>query len=235
MLEPVPKIRLYEGIIKQIQGLIESGRLKPGEKLPTERELTEKLNVSRTSLREALRTLEMMGYLESKVGVNGGTFVKEITVENIISPFSKVLVRNKSFIEELLEVRLVLEIEVARLASIRRNDEDLQTMQKEIENMEEEIKSGGTGVHGDNGFHKALAQATHNEVLLNFVKMFGDLLESERAAHLAEIDGEPQRALKQHKSLRKAIEEKDEEKAQTTMRKHLLNLQNLVKSEKKES
>src|SRR6056297_3128640 len=122
-LEPVKKIRLYESIVKQIQHLINEGDLIPGQRLPPERELSEELGVSRTSIREALRALETMGYLESKVGVGGGTYVKEVTFSNIVSPFSATLLQNDDFIVELLEVRLVLEIEVARLAATRRTDD----------------------------------------------------------------------------------------------------------------
>src|SRR6056297_3219907 len=153
-LEPVKKIRLYESIVKQIQHLINEGDLIPGQKLPPERELAEELNVSRTSIREALRALEMMGYLESKVGVGGGTFIKEITIDNIISPFSKVLLKNDDFIVELLEVRLFLEIESARLAAMRRTDKDIENMQKAIAQMEDEIQRGDSGLNGDNAFHR---------------------------------------------------------------------------------
>lgn len=229
MLEPVKKVRLYEAIVKQLQDLISSNKLKPGEKLPPERQLAEELNVSRTSIREALRTLEMMGYLESKVGISGGTFVKDITMETVVSPFSKILVRNGNFITDLLETRLVLEIEVARLAALRRNDEDLEKIASAVKNMENEIKDGGTGINGDNEFHRALGSAAHNDVLLNMVKMCGDLMEMQREEHLSNLEGEPERALKSHKAILKAVKEKDEEKAQSLMRKHITNLQSIIK------
>lgn len=233
MLEPVKKVRLYEAIVKQVQGLIASNQLKPGEKLPPERQLAEELNVSRTSIREALRTLEMMGYLESKVGISGGTFVKDVTMETVVSPFSQMLVRNGNFIADLLETRLVLEIEVARLAALRRNDQDLEKIGKAIESMEEEIKKGGTGINGDNEYHRALGAAAHNDVLLNMVRMCGDLMEMQREEHLSNLNGESARALKSHKAILKAVKEQDEEKAQSLMRKHITNLQSIIKSDKK--
>lgn len=229
MLEPVKKVRLYEAIVKQLQDLIVNNKLKPGEKLPPERQLAEELNVSRTSIREALRTLEMMGYLESKVGISGGTFVKDVTMESFVSPFSQMLVRNPNFITDLLETRLVLEIEVARLAALRRNEDDLQNINSAIEAMEKEIADGGTGINGDNGYHRALGSAAHNDVLMNMVRMCGDLMEMQREEHLANLDGEPERALKSHKAIYKAIKAGDGEKAQSLMKRHITNLKSITK------
>lgn len=230
ILEPVKKIRLYESIVKQIQKLISSGTLKPGQKLPPERELAEELGVSRTSIREALRALEMMGYLESRVGVGGGTYIKEVTFSNIISPFSQTLLQNDAFIVELLEVRLVLEIEVVRLAAMRRDEEDLKKLQDAIDQMEAEIERGETGLAGDNAFHQILADASDNRVLQEFVRMCGDLLEVEREEHLRTRKQEPTRALKQHKAILKAVREQNTEEAQGLMEDHILKVSEVIKS-----
>lgn len=229
MLEPVKKIRLYESIVKQLQQLILKGELKPGEKLPPERSLAEELNVSRTSIREALRALEMMGYLESKVGIGGGTYVKEITFDNIISPFSRVLIQNDEYIVELLEVRLFLEIEVSRLAALRRSDRELKKMRSAADQMEAEINSGGTGLQGDNAFHQALAEAANNRVLQQLLLMCGDLLEVEREAHLANNKKEPVKALRQHRQLIEAIEAGDEDAARQIMSDHIHDISRDIK------
>jgi len=229
MIEPVKKIRLYETITNQLQKLMQQGELKPGDKLPSERELAEQMHVSRPSIREALRTLEMMGYLESKVGVNGGTFIKQLTIHTIISPFSTLLLQNENFIMELLEVRLVLEIEVSRMAAIRRTKEDLNKLKSAIHSMQDEIDQGESGFSGDNSFHEALAKATHNHVLEQFVAMCGNLLEIEHESHLRLIKGESQKALKQHMDIYISIEEQDEELSQAQMRNHILNISNLIR------
>jgi GntR family transcriptional repressor for pyruvate dehydrogenase complex len=230
MLEPVKKIRLYESIVQQIQQLILNGELKPGDKLPPERDLSDRLNVSRTSMREALRALEMMGYLHSKVGTGGGTYVRAITLDNMISPFSQLLLRNDEFIVELLELRLFIEIEVARLAAIRRTEEDLDNMQTAIQQMENEIESGGTGLYGDNAFHRSLATAANNRVIQQLLIMCGDLLEVEREEHLAGTKGEPIRASNQHKEILEAIENKDDEKAAQIMSSHIHRISRVIKS-----
>lgn len=229
LIEPVKKIRVYETVINQLQSLMIEGKLKPGDKLPSERDLAEMMNVSRPSVREALRTLEVMGYLESKVGLNGGSFIKEITIETIISPFSLLLLKNKNYITDLLEIRLVLEIEVSRLAALRRTEEDLVNLQEAIDLMAKEVAEGKSGINGDNKFHRMLAQATHNDVLEKFVALCGNLLEIEREQHLNEIEGEPQNAISGHRKLFDAIQARDEEKAQHQMRTHLLSISRLSK------
>ncbi len=229
MLEPVRKIRLYESIVKQIQKLITSGTLKPGDKLPPERELAEELQVSRTSIREALRALEMMGYLESRVGVKGGTYIKEISFSNIVSPFSESLRQHDDFVIDLLETRLVLEIEVARLAAVRRNDSHLEELEKAVRMMEENIEAGGVGLKCDNYFHEVLADAASNKVLQEFVSLCGNLLEVEREDHLRNQEGEPQRALQQHKQILDAIREKDSGRAQRLMEEHLLKPSEIIR------
>ena len=229
-LEPVKKIRLYESIVKQIQSLISSGQLTPGQRLPPERDLADELGVSRTSIREALRSLEMMGYLESRVGVGGGTFIKEASFHNAISPFSKSLLQNQDFIVELLEVRLFLETEVARLAAIHRTPEHIEQLEAAIEQMSGEIEQGDTGLDGDNQFHHVLADAADNRVLKEFVRMCGDLLEVEREEHLRNKQGESVFALGQHREILEAVTNGDAEEAQHLMRRHIVDISDKIKS-----
>ena len=230
ILEPVKKIRLYESIVQQIQHLILSGNLKSGERLPPERELAEQLNVSRTSIREALRALEMMGFLVSRVGTGGGTYVREISLDSIISPFSQVLLRNDEFIVELLELRLFLEIEVARLAALRRTEETLTAMETAIDRMAKDIEEGGTGLNGDNDFHRAIASAANNRVIQLLQNMCGDLLEVEREEHLKNDIRESVRALDQHKKILSAIRKNDDEKAGQIMSRHIHKISKYIKS-----
>jgi len=229
-LEPVKKIRLYESIVKQIQSLISSGQLIPGQRLPPERELADELGVSRTSIREALRSLEMMGYLESRVGVGGGTFIKEASFHNAISPFSQALLQNHDFIVELLEVRLFLETEVARLAAIYRARSEERCSRNAIQQMSDEIERGETGLNGDNKFHHVLADAADNRVLKEFVRMCGDLLEVEREEHLLNKKGESVFALGQHREILNAVKTGDSEAAQRLMRRHIVDISDKIKS-----
>jgi len=228
MLEPLKKTRLYEEIIKQLIDLIKKGTLKPGDKLAPERELAVQLNVSRTAIREALRSLETMGFIESRVG--GGTFVKEITLDNVMDPFSSILSQDKKLIMELIEVRLLLEVETARLAALRMNDEKATRIEKAIEMMERDIKNGGIGLLGDNEFHNAVAEAADNSAMLKILGMCGDLLSSTREATLR-IPEQPQKTIVDHRNIFEALKSKDSKNAAKLMKEHLEKAQKNLESQ----
>lgn len=218
MLEPLKKKKLYEEIVKQLTDLIEEGKLLPGDKLPSERQLAEELNVSRTAIREALRAMESMGYIESKVG--GGTFVKAISLDNVLHPFSAVLSQNKKLISELLEVRQLLEAEITLLAAKRSTDEDFQAMQQALDEMEQDIESGGIGLKGDNDFHTALATASRNSAMSEILRMCAGLLSKSRQTTLR-IPGQPKKSLEDHKAIFGAIKNRSESLAQELMKDHI--------------
>ncbi|HHU89485.1 MAG TPA: FadR family transcriptional regulator [Clostridiaceae bacterium] len=218
MLKPLKKTRLYEEIIKQLTDLINNGSLKPGDKLPTERDLAVQLNVSRTAIREALRSLEMMGFIESKVGE--GTFVKEITLNNVIDPFSSILSKDKKLVAELIEVRILLESEIARLAAARINDDKAAEIERCLDLMAREIAEGGIGIKGDNQFHNALAKAAENTAMSKILNMCGDLLNSSREVALKSMK-DTRIGLKHHRDIFEAVKAGDEKKASELMRNHL--------------
>jgi GntR family transcriptional repressor for pyruvate dehydrogenase complex len=222
MLEPLKKTRLYEEIVKQMIDLIEGGSLKPGDKLPPERQLAEELNVSRTAIREALRSLESMGYIESKVG--GGTFIREISLDNALIPFSSVLSQDKNLIKELLEVRQLLESEIALLASKRASAEDIERMEAALDLMRQEVDSGEIGLRGDNAFHNALALASQNMAMSKILGLCDELLSRSRESTLR-IPGQPAKSLEDHVSIYHAIKDKDHVLAQQLMKQHMIKAQ----------
>ncbi|MCK5200954.1 MAG: FadR family transcriptional regulator, partial [Spirochaetales bacterium] len=144
-IEPIKKRRLSEEVLKKLQSMIIDGTYKTGDQLPSERELSELFQVSRASIREALRVLGTLGFLDSRVGVGGGTFVKKISIDALINPFSEILGNEKELIIEMLEFRRILETEIARLAALRRTEEDIARMESSLDLMREDIKNGGIG------------------------------------------------------------------------------------------
>jgi GntR family transcriptional repressor for pyruvate dehydrogenase complex len=222
MLEPLKKTRLYEEIVKQLIGLIEGGTLKPGDKLPSERQMAEELGVSRTAIREALRALESMGYIESKVG--GGTFIREISLDRALLPFSTVLSQDKNLIKELLEVRQLLESEIALLASKRATEEDIKRMEAALGSMREDIDGGGIGLRGDNAFHDALALASRNMAMSKILGLCDELLSKSRESTLR-IPGQPARSLEDHFAILNAVKNKDHLLAQQLMKQHIIKAQ----------
>lgn len=209
---------------------IHSGELQPGDRLPPERTLAEKYNVSRTTIREALRSMEMMGCVESHVG--GGTFIKAPTLSNIVDPFSMVLNQNLQLGGELIEVRLILETEIAALAARRRTDAQMAELEKTLADMEADLQAGGVGLKADESFHEILAHAAGNEALSLMLQMCSGMLSRTRPITQA-IKGVPRMTLKDHTAICEAIRRQDEKSARRLMRQHLNRaLRNLSKAGK---
>lgn len=218
MLEPLNKTRLYEDIVKQIIDSIKNGELKPGDKLPTERELALQLNVSRTAIREALRSLEIMGVIYSKVG--SGTFIKEMSLDILLDLFANILKKNDRLIIELIEVRMLLEVEIAKLAARRINESKIKAIEKALELEEEEIKKGELGIKGDNAFHNELANAADNLAMTSILNLCGELLSTTREAALKAL-GDPRIGLEHHRSILEAVKDGNEKEAERLMKEHL--------------
>src|SRR2546430_8105791 len=122
-LEPVRKTRIYEEVASQIQRLITDGRLRPGDHLPPERELAERFGVSRTSVRDAIRVLELMGLLEPRQGE--GTVVRDLSPDSLVSPLASLLVRNRTLLADLLDVRKMIEPALAARAAVHASGHEL--------------------------------------------------------------------------------------------------------------
>lgn len=218
MLEPLTKTRIYEDIVKQIMDNIKKGELKPGDKLPTERELASQLNVSRTAIREALRSLETMGVIYSKVG--SGTFIKDMSIDILMDSFAGILKKNDRLIIELIEVRMLLEVEIAKMAARKINKEKIQAIEKALKIMEKEIDDGSLGINGDNEFHNELANAADNLAMTSILNLCGELLNTTRKEALKALS-DPRIGLEQHRSIFEAVKSRDECEAGRLMKVHL--------------
>lgn len=232
MLTPLKKTKLYEEISKQIITLINSGELKPGDKLPPERTLAEQLNVSRTAIREALRALESMGYIESKVG--GGTFVREISLENIINPVSAMFQNDEKLLKDLIAVRLLLETEMASLAAKNITPEKAAKIEEALNLMRKEISNGEIGLRGENSFHTALAETSGNSAMSLISDMCTELLSKTRYATL-EMPGQPEQTLSDHISIYEAVVTGDSRLAAKRMREHLNSATKNISKRKKQN
>src|ERR687888_14332 len=163
-LEPIKRSRVYEHIVQQIQALIREGRWAPGDQIPPERELAERFKVSRTSVREALRALEIQGVIESRQG--GGTFVRTADVDALIPPLAAAILRGRRELAEVLEVRELLEPGIARRAAERATAEHLTELERLLERQRACIATGVSFVDEDTAFHETLTRAADNTILL---------------------------------------------------------------------
>jgi DNA-binding FadR family transcriptional regulator len=220
MWEPIAKQKTYELIADQLLGEIGT-RLRPGDTLPTERELTASFKVGRSSVREGLRMLESKGVIES---VGNGTFV----VSELRSPLNRSLALLLSLEEgnlrELYELRRMLEGEAAALAAARRSDSDLATMARAIDDMAEGLDDRDTYAAADVRFHVAVAAATGNRVALHAMHAIRDLLER-ALEQVYGIPGSAAKSLGQHREILAAIEARDAEQARGRMRTHLTRVE----------
>lgn len=218
MFTPIKKDKLFTGIVDQIIKIIESGEFKKGDRLPSERDLALKLGVSRTTIREAIRTLETIGYVETKQG--GGNYISNVDLGNIISPLSRSLGTDRKLLLELIDVRKLLEGETTRLAALNNTKEGHEEIENSLALMKKELDEGGIGLNGDRAFHIALAKAADNEALRIILEMCSDLLDSTRAATL-QVKGQGKSSLKDHKEIAEAIYNGKSEEAVNKMMNHL--------------
>ena len=223
MFSPVKTRKVYEEIVNQVKQLIIEGKLQPGDKLLSERELSEKFNVSRASVREALSALEMMGIIAIRPGE--GSFVRQVSYEGMLGPLSFLLQVEISDITQVLEVRKILEVEVAGLAAIRANSQTLDEIRRALDYMSEELRSGGIGDRADDSFHLAVAQAADNPVLVKVMTTITDLMTNTfRASRqkLFLVDNMAEVLHESHFSIYQAIEARDPKLSRERMKEHLL-------------
>jgi GntR family transcriptional repressor for pyruvate dehydrogenase complex len=178
---PVKQIRkksIPEEIIRELQNLIDAGHLKPGSRLPGEREFAKMLNVSRTSLREALRTLSLLGIIENRPG--SGNYLATNTTHSPIEPFSIMLSIKKGVIMEIFEARESLEGTAAELAAQRRNDANLADMEKALKNMKSCLSDPKQYSTAELQFHQAVIIAGKNRVIADLMDKVYKLLVKSR-------------------------------------------------------
>ena len=216
------KSRLYEEIADLLMQKIKDGDLRPGDKLPPERVLAEEMKVGRPVIREAIRSLELMGCIESRIG--DGTYIRTPSIQNVMDPISMVFSQDKKLLNELIEVRLILETEVASLAAARRTEEQLLKLEKTLSDMEQEIKLGRNAIEQDEAFHKSLAEAAGNNALNTILGMCSGML-TKTTEVTQRMEGIPLQTIAQHRDILDAVAAGDEKRARLTMRKHLLAAQ----------
>lgn len=221
-LKPVKTRRIYEEIVEQIRLLVSEGHVKAGDRLPSERDLAERLQVSRASVREALSALEMMGLLEIRSGE--GTYIKQVNIDSVVAPLAWVLSMEKDMVLELLEVRKILETQAAVLAAERAEAEEISEMKDALDQMKMDLQAGRLGDSSDHSFHYAIARGTRNKILIRLMNAISDtMVQTLRASRikLFESEGVPERLYEEHQNIFRAIEAKSQTEAHSLMLQHL--------------
>lgn len=216
--QPVRRTRVYEAVAAQIQKQIADGTLRPGDRLPSERELAEAFGVSRASVRDAIRVLELAGLVVPRQGE--GTVVRELTHDSVVSPLASALVRRKDLLADLLDVRRIIEPALAHRAAERATDDDIQAMEEILQRQGAKVRKGEPGIDEDTAFHYRLATAARNQVILKVMDVLMDLLREGRARAL-QVQGRPQRSLEGHRRILAAVRRRDPVAARRAMEQHL--------------
>ena len=205
----------------QILDMLISGGLNPGERLPPERELCARLNVSRTVVREALNLLEARGLISIEHG--RGAVISGGNTDAVRDTLGLILRVRPKALWELLEIRKILEVEIAGLAAERVEEEDVRAMRVQLERMAASIDAPKGYVDADVEFHTLLAGAARNGVLLTMLEPIVDLLRASRRVSASRRPGSALRALGEHEEILRRVEVGDAEGARREMRAHLSN------------
>jgi len=219
MYKAVQPSRLYEQIVRQIEEAVLKGTLKEGEQLPAERELAQQFGVSRTAVREAIKTLHEKGLVEALAG--RGTFITDGKSNSMRQSLDRIVKSgHANGIASLIEFREILEPEIAALAAIRAGEQDIAAMQDAVRVMDTAQQDADVYIEADLDFHLALAEAAANPLILSLIDSIVGMLREQRMYMFHSADG-PARGQFHHKRILDTVMRHDPEQARAAMRAHL--------------
>lgn len=228
MFEPIKNTKVYEQVIEQIKNMILDGTLKKGDKLPTERDLAEQLQVSRASVREALRALDIIGLVESRQGA--GNYIRESFESNLFEPMSMMFLLEKGTPSQILEFRRVLESESVVLAAERITDEEVIQLEKLLNELKESTDEK-MSVILDKKFHFTIAKASKNLLIINVLEvisqLFDEFIKDSREKILA-FENNRAKLNEQHETLYAAIKNRDVELTRKAILEHMKLIEDFI-------
>jgi GntR family transcriptional regulator, transcriptional repressor for pyruvate dehydrogenase complex len=231
IFKPVRQLRVFEEIVAQLKESILTGHFKPGEKLPTERELVEQFQVSRVAIREALRTLENSGFIVTRQGANGGAYVTDLNFEFLANAFLDLFLADKISIPELHRVRLIIEPEIARLAALAITPEYTERLTKAMEAEEIPPSSLSEDIRIKTAVHYILAEMCGNRFFEAIVRSSMKLTHT--LIQMVNPDPYTMHPAGMHRPIVEAVLKGDSEASSTAMHRHTLEFgETLMKMEK---
>jgi len=220
-IKPIKKVNVGEQVFQQLKGLIIENEWMPGDKIPSENELAEMLNVSRITVRQALQKLNTLGLLETRLGE--GSFVKVPDVGESMNALIPTMYLGNNADLQVFEFREIIETECARLAAARAAKEDVMDLETILATMvrcKENLDLKGFG-RADLDFHFKIAQITKNDLIIKTNSILRDVLEHSMEEVIDKMGCED--GIFYHDQILKAIDSHDEETAMKVMRKHIRN------------
>ena len=223
--EAIQKTKVYAEVAAQIERLILDGTLQPGDKLPSERDLADRLDVSRSAVREAIRALELKGFVEPRPGE--GTLIRMPSFDSLLNPLASLLGQKRELVAELLDVREMLEPPLAARAARHATPEDLAHLEEILRRQTERVSRHELAIEEDSEFHYVIARAARNSVIMKVLDMMMDVLRESRERSL-QVDGRREKSLAGHRRIFNAIKRRDPEAAEAAMRDHLMEIETIV-------
>jgi len=217
VIEPIRRSRLYQDIVTQIESLLDRGELRPGDQLPPERALAEQFQVSRASVREALRWLELLGVVETRAG--GGTFVRRTAPEDLARPLSNLIVRGHT-LSDVIEVRGLIEPAIAAAAATRVTAAELAELRTILEQQDRKVGAGEPYAEEDTRFHELIGCAARNELLTTMLGVIWDVLRSSREQWL-QTNQRAHSSIDAHRRILSALEAHDADAARLSAAEHI--------------
>lgn len=218
MLNGTQNLKLYQEVLLKINEIIVEDKLTVGDRLPSERELAERLNVGRSSVREALRALELLGLISTRRGE--GTFIQDHTSHRLVEILAFFILRDQSSKKDLLEIRKLMELDAIRLAAARMNDDVIIQLENLIDKSEEKLKIGIIPVKEDYLFHETIVLASKNNLLYKIWKPVVDFGRTVLKESL-ERRGRPEVSIIEHRQIINALKNNDVKEAEYQMELHL--------------
>ena len=228
IFKPIKKIRAFEEIADRIKKLIIQRVLKPGDKLPPESELGRRYNVGRQTIREAMRLLEVSGFVSTVKGGSGGVYIQDGTIHRLAESFMNVIKMIEVVsIEEVMEVRLEIEKLAFRDAIKHADEENINELKEIIDSGKKDTELGNHSGYDNILFHKKLARISRNRLLIIFVDLIMALIDNV-------IDNIPSKysrgkvQSKQHKKILKALIERDEDSGLRLLEEHIFTVSYMI-------
>ena len=234
-LTPIRRARLSQQIMIEICRMIREAKLQAGDRLPGERELADKLGVSRAPVREALRALEIAGLIESRHG--GGTYVRDVLSLGVDVPLALALEASEDTVGDLWEVRVLFEPEIAARAALRGTEDDFKALATNIERLRAvwaDVGASDEALRIDREFHAGIARASHNRVSVRVIGMINQLLHESRT-HFATSPERRQITLHRHGEILERLVARDVQGARERMLLHLVEIEAFILGEVIES
>jgi GntR family transcriptional repressor for pyruvate dehydrogenase complex len=229
--KPIKQSRISKEVTEQLKHAILLGHFQTGDKLPPERELAEQFQVSRVAVRESLRVLENAGFLTTRQGVTGGTFVTDLTFEHLSNAFIDLFLAEKISIPELVHVRVLIEPEIARLAALNANEESAQLMREALEAEELPIGTLVEDLNRKTSLHYILAEACGNRFLEALERSLMAL--TRRVIQVVEPERWQIHPAGMHRPIVEAVLARNPDAAAEAMRRHAIEFgDNLIKMAK---